>query len=164
MSHGANFDKIKAEPNLVPLLDVVLQLIMFFMLTVNFVEADENNEKVKLPPAQSGVPLDKTISNVLFLNMDEKGRVLLFNGQALDTRTKDGRSKIKSYLDKQRERAELMARRAGKDGGELDRYMVVLRADRGAKYRDVNRLLQLCEEAGYRRWQIRVEEDQGRKV
>jgi biopolymer transport protein ExbD len=157
MSHGVRSGETKADPNLVPLLDVVLQLIMFFMLTVNFVEADQNNEKVKLPVAQSGVPLDKTIRHVLFLNVDSRGRLLLLNGQALETRTKEGRSRIKSYLDKQRERAEVLSRGGEKSSGDLDKYMVVLRIDRATPAKEWNPLLTLCQEAGYRRWQLRVQ-------
>ena len=46
------------EPNLVPLLDLVLQMVMFFMACTNF--AMENiNETVKLPLAQSAKPVDE---------------------------------------------------------------------------------------------------------
>src|SRR5947209_8873360 len=61
-----------AEPNLTPLLDVVLQLIMFFMITINFVNTDHINADIKLPEAQSAVPLDKTAENWIFMNLDRK--------------------------------------------------------------------------------------------
>jgi biopolymer transport protein ExbD len=154
MSHRPSTDSSKAEPNLVPLLDVVLQLIMFFMLTVNFVRTDQINEAIVLPVAQCAVPLDKTVREVLFLNMTKDGKLLL-SGESLDTRTKEGRAKIKTYLGKQREQAERRAR-VGAKAGEDDKYLVVLRAHELAMYEDVFHMLQLCEEAGYRRWQLRV--------
>src|SRR4029079_343313 len=40
-----------AEPNLVPLLDLVLQLVMFFMMCANFV-MEENDQTIKLPHSQ----------------------------------------------------------------------------------------------------------------
>src|SRR5437763_13710845 len=105
MSHGpSSGGAVKAEPNLVPLLDVVLQLIMFFMLTVNFVQTDQINESIKLPVAQSAVPLDKTVKEVLFLNMTYDGKLLL-STENLDTRSKEGRAKIAAYLRKQKESA-----------------------------------------------------------
>src|SRR5689334_24068400 len=67
MSHGAA-DIGLAEPNLTPLLDVVLQLLMFFMMCVNFV-TEQVNEDVKLPESQSAAPMDKADVDVLFLNV-----------------------------------------------------------------------------------------------
>jgi biopolymer transport protein ExbD len=63
-----------AEPNLVPLLDLVLQLVMFFMACTNF--ARENiSETVKLPLAQSARPIeeDELKQTRLFLNIEENG-------------------------------------------------------------------------------------------
>ena len=51
--HGSSTNEVQAEPNLVPLLDLVFQLIMFFMVCVNFV-SQQVNEDIKLPVAQSG--------------------------------------------------------------------------------------------------------------
>ena len=62
------------EPNLVPLLDLILQLVMFFMACTNF--ARENiSEAIKLPLAQKAMPLeDEEIkSQRLFLNVEDTG-------------------------------------------------------------------------------------------
>src|SRR5215468_5358128 len=74
--HGASTNEIKAEPNLVPLLDLVFQLIMFFMVCVNFV-SQQVNEDIKLPVAQSARPMDKTEVDVLFLNVDQSGKLIV---------------------------------------------------------------------------------------
>src|SRR5437660_4173288 len=73
MRHLAG-EEISAEPNLIPLLDLVFQLIMFFMICVNFVSG-QMNEDIMLPAAQSARPLDKGEIEVLVLNMDAKGRI-----------------------------------------------------------------------------------------
>jgi biopolymer transport protein ExbD len=156
MSHGpSSGGAVKAEPNLVPLLDVVMQLIMFFMLTVNFVQTDQINESIKLPTGHTAVPLDKTVKEVLFLNMTYDGKLLLTNeNRSLDTRTKQGRAQIAAYLRKQKESAG--RRVGGPKSEEADKIIVILRADQIAKYQDVFQLLTLCEQVGYRRWQLRV--------
>src|SRR5438876_9462003 len=69
----------RCEPNLIPMLDLVLQLIMFFMLVTNFI-ADDLNESVRLPHALQARPLDKSEDYVITLNVDSKGRVLLTKG------------------------------------------------------------------------------------
>jgi biopolymer transport protein ExbD len=168
MSHGSQFGAIKAEPNLTPLLDVVLQLIMFFMMCVNFVRTDQINETVVLPVSQSAVPMDKSLTQVVFLNMDKNGK-LLVKGEYIDPPTKgkpgaekgerekvnvDTPARIKAYLLREKESAE---RLAGGDAARAgDKILVVLRAHKAAKYKDVFTVLQLCTEAGYRKWQLRV--------
>ena len=54
-SMGTEF---KAEPNLTPLLDVVFQLITFFMLVINF-SSENYDQRVRLPVAESAVPVDE---------------------------------------------------------------------------------------------------------
>jgi biopolymer transport protein ExbD len=67
MSHGPTAQDSICEPNLTPLLDVVLQLLMFFMMCVNFV-GEQITEDVKLPRSASVKPMDKTDNDVLHLN------------------------------------------------------------------------------------------------
>jgi biopolymer transport protein ExbD len=58
--------------DLTPLIDVVFLLLIFFMLTSHFVR--EENIKVDLPVAQSGVPDDMEYVQVV---LDAQGRILL---------------------------------------------------------------------------------------
>jgi biopolymer transport protein ExbD len=70
VSHGG-----MDEPNLVPLLDLILQLVMFFMAITSF--AKENiSEAVRLPYAQAAKPVDdEELRNneVIYLNVEENG-------------------------------------------------------------------------------------------
>src|ERR1700681_1059144 len=72
MSHGPTGDDFRAEPNLIPLLDLVFQLLMFFIVCVNFV-TQQVNEKIKLPDMQSARPMDKRETDLLYLNLDAQG-------------------------------------------------------------------------------------------
>src|SRR5207302_2579921 len=84
MTH-ISLGEIKAEPNLIPLLDLVFQLIMFFMICVNFVSA-QVNEEIKLPIAQSARAMDKAEFEVLVLNMEASGKLLVVGQpEPLDT-------------------------------------------------------------------------------
>ena len=62
MSHGGGggANEIKAEPNLTPLLDLVLQLVMFFLLVANF-SVVQANKDIDLPKAQSARPVVKEV-------------------------------------------------------------------------------------------------------
>src|SRR6516162_11643096 len=68
MSHAADAAIAHAEPNLTPLLDVVLQLLMFFMMCVNFV-SEQVTEDIRLPQSQAVKPMDKADTDVLFINL-----------------------------------------------------------------------------------------------
>ena len=138
------------EVNLTPLLDLVLQLIMFFMITVNFVAADQFDESISLPVAQSAVPLEATAEKWVFLNIDSKGKLVgTLGNMALDTP-----EKVKAYLVREKEGLEREARVAGQKS-DL-KIVIVLRADKNCRYRDVWQVVDSCQRAGFRRWQLRV--------
>jgi biopolymer transport protein ExbD len=144
MSHSPAVETSRAEPNLVPLLDVVLQLIMFFMLTVNFVRTGQINPEIILPTSESGVPPDKSVEEVLYLNMNYKGQ-LLVAGERLDTD-----SQIKAYLTREKQRAE---RHIGQNHPE--KFMVVLRAHKWADWKHIARICQACIDVGITNYDTR---------
>ena len=100
MSAGGSVDR--CEPNLTPLLDLVLQLVMFFMLCANFV-AESVNPTIVLPKAISAKPIDKGVKYQEILNVDKKGRVLLGKD---DEKGIEGYVAIKSYMKNQFQVAE----------------------------------------------------------
>jgi biopolymer transport protein ExbD len=65
MSHGS--DTSEAEADLTPLLDLVLQLLMFFIINVGFVSAQVTAD-INLPTSESARPIDKADLGALFLN------------------------------------------------------------------------------------------------
>jgi biopolymer transport protein ExbD len=146
----------RADPNLTPLLDVVLQLIMFFMITVNFVRVEHFNKDVVLPPAQMGVPLDKGAEDWIFLNLSKEGKLV---GTAEDLNSPE---KLRVHLLREKEGLERVARLKGRTT-EL-KVVVVLRAHQDAFYEDVWQVLDSCTKAGFRHWQLRVMTKAGRKT
>src|SRR3954451_4648974 len=73
---------MSAEPNLTPLLDVVFQLITFFMLVINF-STDNYDQRIRLPVAGSARPVDdgeRIAADQIVLNINQQGH-LLFNGE-----------------------------------------------------------------------------------
>src|ERR1700758_1528176 len=76
---GSVTSELKAEPNLTPLLDVVFQLITFFMLVINF-SSENYDQRVRLPVAESARPIDdsqQVSEDRLVLNVDEEGHLLI---------------------------------------------------------------------------------------
>jgi|SRR3954467_3617950 len=147
MSHAPSGEGSKAEPNLTPLLDIVLQLLMFFMMCVNFV-SDQVNEGIKLPVAQSALPMSKKETDILFLNLNSKGE--------LEVLGEDHPLKVtewKSFLKRQYDDADRLAREKGQKNVQT---VVVIRADKENDYKQVYSLLNMCKAAGYRKYQLRA--------
>ena len=139
----------QCDPNLVPLLDLVLQLIMFFMLVVNFV-TEQVNKAIVLPTAQSARPMDKRIEAPLFINVDAKGAVIA-PGQPKPLTTIP---EIRFYLKQCYQDASRLAEQQGE---KKVKAVVVIRADRGVDYAYVYHILRMCKEAGFTRLQLRAE-------
>jgi biopolymer transport protein ExbD len=141
--HGSDDD-----PNLVPLLDLVFQLIMFFMITVNFVRVDQINEDITLPIAQAAVPMEKSAEEFIFLNIDRNGKLV---GTLEDL---NGGRKLEAYLKGKMDELERQARVKGEQGEP--KVVLVLRADRDARYKDIWNLVELGKTAGIKRYQFRA--------
>jgi biopolymer transport protein ExbD len=139
-------------PNLTALLDVVLQLITFFMMLVHFGTKLEGATKaVRVPLAPAALPGTDLTFDRLSVAMNAKGQ-LLVKGQSLDD---DAASAFWA--------AEARARRAGLEAlGEgataLDQLptVVILRADRAASYGAVRRALAAAQERGFAHFSLVV--------
>jgi biopolymer transport protein ExbD len=142
------------EPNLVPLLDLVLQLVMFFMVCANFV-MEQVNETIKLPAAYSSKPLDKAADRTVYLNVNEKGEVLLSPLDAIENKTVlSNELEVQSYMKKRYdEDVRGMKPEEVKNGPRL---RVVIRADGRADTELVNKTLRACRLAGFSNAELRV--------
>ena len=152
MSASAN-SELKAEPNLTPLLDIVFQLITFFMLVINFSQ-DNFDSRIKLPIAGSARPQDdasKVAEERLVLNVDNRGN-LLFNGQTLSF--DQAAKKIK--FEAQIARANIKAVK-GKVGTNEDLpARVVIRADRDTPFAKLFGLIGTCQSNGYQKFDLKA--------
>jgi biopolymer transport protein ExbD len=153
MSASVGQSEGKCDINLTPLLDLVLQLIMFFMLTVNFVRIDQISDDVVLPVVQSAMPIKNTSDNLVYVSIT-KDNLRLASGKRLNTA-----AQLKTYvLDRKRELDTQARVRADREGVTYQPVpiIVVVRAHRDASWGIIFDTLQECANAGYSRWQLRV--------
>ncbi len=145
--------ELSAEPNLTPLLDVVFQLITFFMLVINF--SQENfDSRIKLPVAGSARPQDdaaKLAEERLVLNVDSRGN-LLFNGQVLSV--EQAARKIK--LEAQIARANIKAIQGKVSPNQELPARVVIRADRDTPFAALFGLIGTCQSNGYQKFDLKA--------
>lgn len=138
---------LKAEPNLTPLLDMVFQLITFFMLVINF-QGASLDLTVKLPVLGSARPLeDNGKFEPLLLNIDSQGVVKSY-GQTID---------VEQFVSKE---ARLLREQLRLQGTPVENnefpVPVIIRADRNVPFHEVNFVLKTCQEQGYRQYSLRA--------
>ncbi len=136
----------RAEPNLTPLLDLVFQLITFFMLVINFKGASLDLS-LKLPVLGSARPLDQRQSKLepLLLNIDSEGGVHVYGRKVEFEQHISNEARIL--------KDQLRLNQTPIENGELP-VPVIVRADRGAPFHLVNHVLKVCQENGYRQFSL----------
>ena len=151
MSHGPSD---KCEPNLIPLLDLVLQLVMFFMVCANFV-MEQVNETIKLPTAIAAKPLGAKEEYIIFLNINKEGHVLLSKLDAVgDDAILTNPARVQTYMKRRAAEDTRGAKPNEKDKGP--RSLLILRADKETPFEKVYAIEKACQAAGYPRVQIRT--------
>lgn len=144
--------EFKAEPNLTPLLDVVFQLITFFMLVINF-SSDNYDKNVKLPVADSARPIEDAEGRVdrLVLNIDRDGR-MLEAGEA---------QPLHKAMQTIKRQADFVKLNLKVSGGKPDASgglptIIVLRVDKDADFQALNSIIKACQANGFRKFAFKA--------
>jgi len=157
---GSGGESENLEPNLTPMLDLVLQILMFFIATTSM-SAEQVNQDIVLPGAQFAKPIGNSPEEFLYLNLDYNERmaedlkkpihVLSVLGKPDQTMDKepgdprDVRLLLQSVFDDIKRNS----------GGKVD-VVVVVRADQLATYKEVFNLIKLCQEIGFKKLSVRA--------
>lgn len=129
--------RVKAIPeagfDLTPMIDVVLLLIIFFVLSAQFAQA------VRKPldlPAEPGVREGDVGPTTLLLDIDRAGDMFT-GGTRVDLDA--FRVTMKSHI---------------KHVGSVDRVETIIRADRGTPAAHLNKVARVLSELGVRNWKL----------
>lgn len=137
-----------AEPDLTPMLDMVFQLITFFMLVTNM-KAAALDLNLKLPVVGSARPVDtKGVEELLILNVTSDGKI---NQYGI---VKDPGPYIASE-------AQVSRMAANKAGGKLEAgdelpTRVVIRCDRATTFASLFEVIKLCQDQGFVQFALRA--------
>ncbi len=131
------------EPNLTPILDMVFQLITFFMLVINFKGASMDLT-LQLPVLGSARPLDYSgPREPLMLNIDAQGQVKSYGHPVI----------VESFIPYEAKMIKLQMKALGQEkeieNGELP-VPVIIRADKTVDFATVLRIIRMCQTEGYR--------------
>jgi biopolymer transport protein ExbD len=148
------------QPNLTPILDMVFQLITFFMLVINF-KAEETDRRLRLPVVGSARPVDSKVKDrLLVLNVMTQDAVD-------DTGKKVKRPAIRWYrrvVPKEEIEALIVNEMMGslmkanltqsdiEEGGKELPDLVVIRADESCPFIALDYIIEKCQKHGFRRF------------
>ncbi len=143
-----NKPAVLAEADLTPMIDMVFQLIAFFMVLINFAQT-ESHDEVKLPSSQLIKPPDEVFEFPIVLHVSQDAIVYLGG---------------KDYT------AETLARGlqgelavAGAQGLEAADANVIIRAHKNSAAGEVQEVIRACQALGFVNFGLRAKEDLGRK-
>jgi biopolymer transport protein ExbD len=141
----------RADPNLTPLLDVVLQLIAFFLMLVHFgTRVEGARQEIRLPVAPAALPGTDLALERLVVALDSDGRLRVEDHDE----PLDGDAARRWWAEQAAERRSVQ-RELGGPGGELP-TVVVVRADRDATYGALRRMLAEAQMLGFARFSLVV--------
>ena len=136
------------EADLTPILDMVFQLITFFMLVMNF-KAAALDLTLKLPVVGSAMPVDTDgQEELLILNLAPTGDLTVY-GEKVD---------LEGYISVEADVSRMAAKGKGLDikpGGELP-TTIVIRSDSSSRFKDLYRVIETCQKQGYRKFALKA--------
>ena len=135
--------------DMTPMIDVTFQLITFFIFTLNFSNAVQD-DRVQLPLSQLAKPAESAADDPITLQLwpDKDGMTkVIYNGEAI--RLPD----ISGFLEQ--EKRVLID--AGKDPSAAT---LIVRGDGRVKTGEVQELIKICQDKGFERFVLRAQYDE----
>ena len=138
---------IEGAPNLTPMLDMVFQLITFFMLVINFKSA-ALDLTLSLPVVGSARPVETSGQEFLVLNVNKEG----------DLKVSGIVQPVGPYLAREAAASRLTAKRMNRDYKDDDPLptTIVIRADRATPFHYLNRVIKTCNENGFLNFSLKA--------
>ena len=146
MALKRKFDTKAAEGDMTAMIDMVFQLIIFFMVLINFSQ-DDQNQSIKLPSSELAKPAESPLENPIVLN-------LAFNGNVYMGPETSSIAGLRPLL-------ELEANVIKSNGKSAKDANVIIRADGNTAGGMVQELIKKCQESGYEKFALRAKEEVG---
>ena len=135
-----------AEADMTPMIDMTFQLIAFFMVLINFTEADQN-QAINLPSSELAKTPDFPPEGPITLQVEKNGNVLYGVQTARDPRLKD----LEGMLKKEYTVRNSM-------GKEPKASTVIIRGDKHAKTGRIQEVVGVAQNVGYEKFILRAKE------
>ena len=150
MRYGSRRSAPFTKGDMTPMIDMTFQLIAFFMVLVNFSEADQN-ELIRLPSSELAKPPEAPPKSPITLQLTSDDIVIMHADQYPLSRLRDGLLREKEEMQKI-------------PGSSPRAATIIIRADRAAKTGRVQEVIKICQETGFEKFALRAKEHQPVRV
>jgi biopolymer transport protein ExbD len=133
------------EGDMTSMIDMVFQLIAFFMVLINFSQ-DDQNAKISLPVSELAKPTEGAVEFPIVIHLDKDARIYMGANEA----TVDS---VKALLGT--EVAVLRSNQKSAADGNI-----IIRAHKNAAGGKVQDLIAKCQEMGFEKFALRVKEEE----
>jgi len=131
--------------DMTPMIDCTFQLVIFFMLTLNY-SMEEQDERIKLPSSEIAKPSETAFENSIMLQLTEQNTVLV-GGDEVPI------PGLRPVLLRERQAIEATK------GRSVSGATVVLRADRAIHTGRVQDVIQVAQKTGFEKFVLRAREE-----
>jgi biopolymer transport protein ExbD len=132
------------EGDLTPMIDMTFQLIAFFMVLINFTQA-EQDENVMVPSSEVAKPPEVPFESSLTLQMTRNAEVLLDGGTfSLDA--------LRPRLIVERQIADATRPKGSEE------LTIIVRADGRVETGKVQDMIRLCQDVGFEKFALRAKD------
>ena len=135
--------------DMTPMIDCTFQLVIFFMLTINF-SNDEQNEMVRLPQSELAKPADAPLKAPITLQLipsdpvDKKEKIIVGSEKVPMAALKDVLKREKAALE-------------GRNRSVAD-ATIIIRADRLARTGSVQEMIEIAQSVRFEKFILRAKE------
>jgi biopolymer transport protein ExbD len=126
-----------AEADLTPMIDMTFLLIAFFVMLINFNDA-EQNQKIHLPKSEVAKPPESPPDKLIVVHVTSDGTAI-FKGNEVDV------PDMKSLLIRYKQ-----------VHGDVLEVTVIIRGDQDSKTGKVQELIKVCQDEGFEKFALRA--------
>ena len=137
----------QVELDYTPMIDMTFQLIAFFMILINFSEA-EQDERVQLPSSVLAKPPQAPFEEPITIQLIDDGRVVMAGQPYANVNA------VKPLLNNEKYVLETK----GKSAGDAT---IIIRAHKDAKTGMVQEAIKICQELGFEKFTLRAKSETG---
>lgn len=134
-----------SEGDLTPMIDMVFQLIAFFMVLINFTQA-EQEKRINLPASALAKPPEQQPEHSITLHVDDKDDTIIYSGQEVLLKELEGHLRTR------------MSELTNNDVDPAD-ATVIIRGDKFAKTGFVQKVIEACKNAQFVNFKLRAEQE-----
>ncbi len=130
------------EGDLTSMIDMTFQLIAFFMMVINFSDA-EQDQRIKLPASELAKPPTAPYEHPLTIHLTSNGNFIYAGNELF------GIDSLRSALLRE---TQILLRHTSK---KLDEVTVIIRADANAQTGLVQEIIGICQELKFEKFALR---------